>query len=227
MVRKSKRTESHHHSENKCAAATNNQRKSHRQDRATRVGLVGSGQANAAENDLPNSADKPTTNRNDKKWISRAAGEADYAEGCLKRLLCSPNNHEAKMQNYGTDKRADSHDQGDKNNKEQWPDPATHHVHYRVFVAAKQLGRAQQKVVKKIDHPAHAAADDGINEGLSEAALTLHHRERFRRSGQNHYQGIEKGAQNSALLPIIPRKPGPRRDGRRGGITPPPGELGW
>jgi len=31
----------------------NNQRKSHRQDRATRVGLVSSGQANAAENDLP------------------------------------------------------------------------------------------------------------------------------------------------------------------------------
>ena len=48
MVRKSKCTESHHHSENKCAAAANNQRKSHRQDRTTRVGLVGSGQANAA-----------------------------------------------------------------------------------------------------------------------------------------------------------------------------------
>ncbi len=144
MVRKSKRTESHHHSENKCAAATDDQRKSHRQDRATSVGLVGSGQANAAENDLPNSADKPATNRNDKKWISRAAGEADYAEGCLKGLLCSPNNHEAKMQNCGTDKRADGHDQGHKNNKEQWPDPATHHVHYRVFVTAKQLGRAQQ-----------------------------------------------------------------------------------
>src|SRR5437773_1560175 len=209
----------------KCDAATNNQRKSHRQDGATRVGLVCSGQANAAENDLPNSADKPATNRNDKKWISRAAGEADYAEGCLKRLLCSPNNHEAKMQNCGTDKRADGHDQGHKNNKEQWPDPATHHVHYRVFVTAKQLGRAQQTVVKKINHPAHAAADDGINERLAHAAFALHHRERFRRSGQNHYQGIEKGAQNSALLPIIPRKAGARRDCRRGSNSVATGEL--
>src|SRR5438552_2573367 len=225
MVRKSKRTESHHHSENKCAAATNNQRKSHCQDRATRVGFVGSGQANAAENDLPNSADKPATNRNDKKWISRAAGEADYAEGCLKGLLCSPKKHEAKMQNSGTDKRADGHDQGHKNNKEQWPDPATHHVHYRVFVTAKQLGRAQQKVVKKINHPAHAAADDGINERLAHAAFALHHRERFRRSGQNHYQGIEKGAQNSALLPIIPRQAGARRDCRRGSNSAATGEL--
>src|SRR5438046_6488127 len=197
MVRKSKRTESHHHSEHKCAAATDNQRKSYRQDRATSVGLVGSGQANAAENDLPNSADKPATNRNDKKWISRAAGEADYAEGCLKGLLCSPNNQEAQMQNCGTDKRAHGHYQGHKNNKEQWPDPATHHVHYRVFVTAKQLGRAQQKVVKKINQPAHAAADDGINEGLSEAALTLHRRECFRRPGQNHYQGIENGPNDS------------------------------
>src|SRR5437588_9578801 len=140
MVRKSKCTESHHHSENKRAAATNNQRKSHCQDRATRVGLVGLGQANAAENDLPNPADKPATNRNDKEWISRAAGEADDAEGCLKWLLRPPNNHEAKMQNCGTDKRADGHDQGHKNNKEQRPDYATHHVHYRVFMTAKQLG---------------------------------------------------------------------------------------
>src|SRR5438093_899995 len=104
MVRKSKCSESHHHSENKCAAATNNQRKSHRQDRATGVGLVGSGQANAAENDLPNPADKPTTDRNDKERISRTAGEADYAESCLKGLLRPPNNHEARMQNCGTDK---------------------------------------------------------------------------------------------------------------------------
>src|SRR6266480_8089285 len=111
MVRKAKCTESHHHSENKCAAAANNQRKSHRQDRATRVGLVSSRDANAAENDLPNPADKPATNRNDKEWISRAAGEADYAEGCLKGLLRPPNNHQAKMQNCGTDKRANGHDQ--------------------------------------------------------------------------------------------------------------------
>src|SRR5436190_14663692 len=104
MVRKSKRTESHHHSENKCAAATNNQRKSHRQDRATRVGLVCSGQANATENDLPNPPDKPATNRDDKEWISRAAGEADDAESCLKGLLRPPNNHEAKMQKCRTDK---------------------------------------------------------------------------------------------------------------------------
>src|SRR6266513_6411780 len=192
MVRKSKRTEPHHHSENKCAAATNNQRKSRRHDGATRFGLVGPDQANAAENDLPNSAYKPATNRNDKKWISRAAGEADYAESCLKGLLCSPNNHEAKMQNCGTDKRADGHDQGHKNDKEQWPDPATHHVHYRVFVTAKQLGRAQQKVVKKINHPADAAADDGINERLPEAAFALHCGKGLRRFRQNHDQGIEK-----------------------------------
>src|SRR5438046_9103752 len=138
MVRKSKRTESHHHSENKCAAATDDQRKSHRQDRATSVGLVGSGQANAAEDDLPNSADKPATNRNDKKWISRAAGEADYSEGCLKGLLCSPNNHEAKMQNCGTDKRADGQDQGHKNNKEQRLAPPAHHLHHRDVRAARQ-----------------------------------------------------------------------------------------
>src|SRR6184192_1634495 len=118
MVRKSKRTESHHHSENKCAAATNNQRKSHRQDRATRVGLVSSGQTNAAENDLPNRADNPATDRNDKKWIGRAAGEADYTEGCLKGLFRSPDKHEAKMQNCGTDKSTKGHDQRHQNNKE-------------------------------------------------------------------------------------------------------------
>jgi len=54
-------------------------------------------------------------------------------------------------------------------------------MHYRVFVAAKQLGRAQQKVVKKIDHPAHAAANDGVNERLAEPTFPLHCGECFSR----------------------------------------------
>src|SRR5438094_3965493 len=225
MVWKSKCTEPNHHAENKCAAATNDYRKNHRQDGTASIGLVGMGKTDTIEDDFPDSADKAAAKGNDEERISRTACKADDAEGRFERLLRTADKHQAEMENRGGNEGFDGDEKWNENNKEQWPDPATHHVHYRVFATAKQLGRAQQKAVKKINHPAHAAADDGINERLAHAAFALHHRERFRRSGQNHYQGIEKGAQNSALLPIIPRQAGARRDCRRGSNSAATGEL--
>ena len=86
----------------------------------------------------------------------------------------------------GAGERADNDEQWNENNKEQRPDPAAHHLQHRIFVAAEQMGRAQQKVVKKIDHAAHASADDGVHERFSEAAFALHNRECFGRFSQNH-----------------------------------------
>src|SRR5205814_5178967 len=56
-------------------------------------------------------------------------------------------------------------------------------------------------------------------------AFASHGGKRFGRFRQNHDQGIEKGAQNSSLLPIIPRKSRPGRDGRRRGNRTGAGEL--
>src|SRR5205809_3320546 len=225
MVWKSKRTESHHHSENKCAAATNDYRKNHRQDGTASIGLVGAGKTDTIQDDFPDSADKAAAKRNDEERISRTACEADDAEGRFERLLRAADNHQAEMENRGGNEGFDGDEKWNENNKEQWPDPAAHHLHHRIFVAAKHVGRAQQKVVKKIDHATYAAADDGVNERLPEAAFALHCGEGFGRFCQNHDQGIEKGAQNSALLPIIPRKARARRDCRRGSNWATAGEL--
>ena len=115
---KSKCTESQHHHESKDAAATHDERKSHRQDRATRVRLVGAGETDTIKNDLPDTANKSATDRNDEEWIGRAAREADYAKGCFKGLLCASNNHEAEMKNPGSDERGDGDEQRNENNKE-------------------------------------------------------------------------------------------------------------
>src|SRR6267143_5143865 len=186
MMRESKCTESQHHSEDNCTAATNNYRKDHCQDRAASIGLVDASETDTIEDDFPDSCDKSATNRNDKERVSRAAGEADDAEGRFERLLRTANDHQAEMKDPGGDKRPDGDEQWNKNNKEQRTDPAAHHLHHRVFVASKHVGRAQQKVVKKIDHPAYASADDSVNERFSEAAFALHNRECFGRFSQNH-----------------------------------------
>src|SRR5437588_11521327 len=86
MMRESKCTESQHHSQNKCTAATNDYRKDHCQDRAASVGLVGPGETDTIKDDFPDSADKSATNGNDKERVGRATGEADDAEGCFKGL---------------------------------------------------------------------------------------------------------------------------------------------
>src|SRR5207248_2200456 len=171
MMRESKCTESQHHSEDNCTAATNDYRKDHCQDRAASVGLVGAGETDTIEDDFPDSCDKSATNRNDKERVSRAADEADDAEGRFERLLRAANNHQAEMKDPGGNKRPDGDEQWNKNNKEQRTDPAAHHLHHRVSVTAEHMSRAQQKVVKKIDHAAHASTDDGVNERFSEAAF--------------------------------------------------------
>src|SRR6266853_1615665 len=186
MMRESKCTESQHHSEDNCAAATNDYRKDHCQDRAASVGLVGAGETDTKEDDFPDSCDKSATNRNDKERVSRAAGEADDAEGGFERLLRAANNHQAEMKDPGGNKRPDGDEQWNKNNKEQRTNPAAHHLHHRVFVASKHVGRAQQKVVKKIDHATHASADDGVHEWFSEAPFALHNGECFGGLSQIH-----------------------------------------
>ena len=65
MMRESKCTESQHHSEDNCTAATNDYRKDHCQDRAASVGLVGVGEPNTIEDDFPDARDKSATNRDD------------------------------------------------------------------------------------------------------------------------------------------------------------------
>src|SRR6266853_6688363 len=150
MMRESKCTESHHHCQNERAAATNDYRKEHCQDRAASVGLVGAGETDTIEDDFPDSRDKSATNRNDKERVSRAASEADDAERRFERLLRAANNHQAEMKDPGGNKRPEGDKQWNKNNKEQRTNPAAHHLHHRVFVASKHVGRAQQKVVKKI-----------------------------------------------------------------------------
>src|SRR5438477_10855403 len=180
MVRESKCTESQHHSQNQCTAATNDYQ-DHCQDRAASVGLVGTGETDTIEDDLPDSADKSATKGNDKKRIGRATREADDAEGRFERLLRAAHNHQAEMKNSGGNKRGDNDEKWNENNKEQRPDPAAHHLYHRVFVAAEHVGRAQQDVIKKINHAAHAAADDGINERLPETAFASHGSERFGR----------------------------------------------
>ena len=93
MMRESKCTESQHHSQNKCTAATNDYRKDHCQDHAASVGLVGPGETDTIKDDFPDSADKSATNRNDKERVGRATAEADDAEGRLERLLRAANDH--------------------------------------------------------------------------------------------------------------------------------------
>src|SRR5256885_12958652 len=146
MMRETKSPEPNNNSKNIATAATNDSRKDHCQDRAASVGLVGVGEPNTIEDDFPDSCDKSATNRDDQERVSRAAGETDDAEGRFERLLRAANNHQAEMKDPGGNKRPDGDEQWNKNNKEQRTDPAAHHLHHRVFVAAEQMGRAQQKV---------------------------------------------------------------------------------
>src|SRR2546430_873708 len=118
MVGKPKRPESQHHQESKDAAATNDERKDHRQDRAASVGLVCASETDTIKNDLPDAANKSATNRNDEEWIGRTAREADYAKGCFKGLFCASNDHETEMENAGPDERGDGDEQRNENNKE-------------------------------------------------------------------------------------------------------------
>src|SRR6476646_2973083 len=117
MMRESKCTESQHHSENNCTAATKDYRKEHCQDGAASVGLVGAGDTDTIEDDFPDSRDKSAKNREYKELVSRAAIEADDAEGRFERLLRTANNHQAEMKDPGGNKRPDSDEQGNKNNK--------------------------------------------------------------------------------------------------------------
>src|SRR5260370_19546219 len=139
MMRESKRTESQHHSEDNCTAATNDYRKDHCQDRAASVGLVGVGEPNTIEDDFPDACDKSATNRDDKERVSRAAGEADDAEGRFERLLLAANNHQAEMKDPGGNKRPEGDKQWNKNNKDNRTDPAPHHLYHRAFLAAHNL----------------------------------------------------------------------------------------
>src|SRR4030095_7179610 len=110
------------------------------------------------------------------------------------------------MQNPGGNKCTDGDKHRNANDKEERTNAAAHDVHYRVLVGAEQSDRAQWSVENKISHVADAAADDGIEEWIPETALAFHGRECLSRSRQNHYHCIKKGAQNSPLLPIIPRQ---------------------
>src|SRR5438270_11998652 len=105
MMRESKCTESQHHSEDNCTAATNDYRKDHCQDRAASVGLVGVGEPNTVEDDFPDARDKSATNRDDKERVRRAASEADDAEGRFERLLRAATNRQGEKQDGGGIKR--------------------------------------------------------------------------------------------------------------------------
>ena len=59
------------------------------------------GETDTIEDDFPDSCDKSATNRNDEERVSRAAGEADDAEGRFERLLRAANNHQAEMKDPG------------------------------------------------------------------------------------------------------------------------------
>src|SRR5437016_14676820 len=97
MMRESKCTESQHHSEDNCTAATNDYRKDHCQDRAASVGLVGVGEANTIEDNCPDSCDKSATNTDDQERVSRGAGETDDQEVRLERMLRAANNHQPEL----------------------------------------------------------------------------------------------------------------------------------
>src|SRR5437867_5862502 len=118
MVWKSKRTESHHHSENKCAAATNDYRKNHRQDGTASIGLVGAGKTDTIQDDFPDSADKAAAKRNDEERISRTACEADDAEGRFERLLRAADNHQAEMENRGGNEGFDGDEKWNERSEE-------------------------------------------------------------------------------------------------------------
>src|SRR4029077_4416940 len=107
MMRESKCTESQHHSEDNCTAATKDYSKDHCQDRAASVGLVGAGETDTIEDDFPDSRDKSATKRNDEEGVGRAAGETDDSEGRFERLLRAAHKHQAKMQNSGCNEYAE------------------------------------------------------------------------------------------------------------------------
>src|SRR5215217_2485535 len=80
-----------------------------------------------------------------------------------------------------------------------------------IFFSTKARCRGQEKSEQKINKYTNTAANDGVQQRLTQTTFASHYGERLARFRQNHDQCLHKCIEESALLPVFPWKTGARR----------------
>ena len=169
-------------------------------------------QPDAIAHERPNTGYHSTAKRYDLQRTSGALSKCQDPERGFKRMVSASNYHQTDVREGAPDEKKDHDEQRQQDDHCDRADSHPGHRDKTVTPIRKQANGLETEREQKRHNPAHASANERVDERFAQTAFALHHTECLGWPSKHHRQRFDERVEEAALLPVLPRQTGTPRD---------------